>query len=85
MPTRKEISDQIAALQAELEGTDDDYEVWVKDEKGNQTKVPQQHAKGWLQKLGILDPDEPAGDESEEEEETPDPNPPKGGYFKGKK
>lgn len=51
MPTRKEIEDQIAALQAEAESMgdeDSDYEVEIWNEKGEGARVPHSQGRHWL-------------------------------------
>jgi hypothetical protein len=59
--SRDEIQQQIAALQAELDGGDD-LELWVKDEKGRETRLTGAHAKRWLAKLGL---DDDGGDQDQ--------------------
>ena len=58
MPKRSDIQAQIEALQAELDGADDDedFEIEIfKDGKG--ARIPFKHGKGWLtQELGISFP-----------------------------
>ena len=51
MPTRKEIEDQIAALQAEADSMgdeDNDYEVEIWNEKGEGARVPHAQGRNWL-------------------------------------
>lgn len=80
MGRRDELSEQIKALQGELDGLDDDeYEVWTKDDKGRDFRVGGKHAKSLLQRLGVIESDEPETDAEEVTED--DPEPPKGGYF----
>ena len=68
MSRKKEIEDQRAQLQAEAAGLEDgEYECWVKDDHGRETKIGGKHAKSWLTKIGVLEAEKPA---SETEEET---------------
>jgi hypothetical protein len=50
VPTRKEIEDQIAALQAEAEamGDGEDYEIEIWNEKGAGTRLPSRAGEGFL-------------------------------------
>lgn len=62
----------LAELQALAEAPDeeDEYEVWVKNEKGQETKIPSKRASGWLKEnFGISLYDEPKAEEEEVEEE----------------
>ncbi len=82
MPSRKEIEDQIAQLQADLENAgDEDTELWIKNDKGAETKVPASRAGTWLKEnFGISLRDEaPKSDPQEPPKE--DPKPAGGGYF----
>lgn len=89
MAKRSEIQAQIEALNAELEGAEDDddeYEVWMRNDKGQETRVPGSRAAGWLKdNFGISLKDEapPAGGEGGEGGEggPKDPKPKAGGYF----
>lgn len=76
MPSRDEIQAQIDQLTAQLD-QDDDTELWVKDEKGRETKLTGAYAKKWLKNLGLEDDPEPEG-EGDEGGEGADP-PPSGG------
>ena len=54
MASRKDIEAQIAALQAELEGADEDVELWVEHDRGGKmvkTRLSGSHAKSWLDDL----------------------------------
>lgn len=85
MAKRSDIEAQIAALNDQLQGDedDDDYEVWVKNDKGHETKVPSKRAAGWLKEnFGISLTDvADAADETEDTEDTTDKKVPPGGYF----
>jgi len=74
---RDELEAQLAEMQAELDGLDDDeYEVWIKDDGGRESKVTGRHAKTWLQKLGVVDPDpDPAGEDDGEDQGAGDGKP----------
>jgi hypothetical protein len=50
VPSRKEIEDQIAALQAEAEamGDGEDYEIEIWNEKGAGTRLPSRAGEGFL-------------------------------------
>jgi hypothetical protein len=52
VPTRKEIEDQIAALQAEAEsmGDGDDYEIEIWNQEGAGTRLPSKAGEGFLRK-----------------------------------
>lgn len=56
---RADIEAQIAALQKQLEDDDEGTELWVRDEKGRETKLTGAHAKKWLRQLGLEDDEEP--------------------------
>lgn len=90
MASRSEIEKQIAALQAELENSDDDTELWVEHERNGKpvkTRLSGGHAKGWLDDL--LGPAAPAkGDTDDDDDEADDDGeqldekkPAGGGYF----
>lgn len=85
MARREELQAQMEALQAELDAAaDDDHEVWIKD-GDREVKVTGKHAKGVLQKLGLVPPDETAGDDGEGEGDgKPDQDDPpkKKGYLR---
>lgn len=74
MATRKEIEDQIAALQAEadaMEDTENDYEVEIWNERGEGARVPHAQGKNWLAaKFPELFPSEPDSAAEEGEGET---------------
>lgn len=79
---------QLADLQALADAPDEDeYEVWVKNDKGHETRLPSRKAESWLKaNFGISLHDEPApGDEGDGDEgdegDDPDPAPKGGGYF----
>jgi hypothetical protein len=78
MPTKAEIQAQIDALTAQLGAAGDDgadTELWVRDEKGRETRLTGENAKKWLRSLGLEDdaPPDPAQGDG-----PPDP-PPAGG------
>ena len=89
MAKRSEIQAQIEALNAELEGAEDDeeeYEVWMKNDKGQETRVPGSRAASWLQEnfgISLKDAAPPAGGEGDGGEggDPKDPKPKGGGYF----
>lgn len=94
MAKRSEIEAQMAALQKQLESADDeddDYEVWVKNDKGNETRLPSKKAGGWLKEnFGIdLHPAPAADDEGDDEDDEDDgvkkDKMPEGGYFSKRK
>lgn len=61
----------LAELQALADAPDEEeYEVWVKNEKGQETRIPSSRAGSWLKEnFGISLHDEPAGSEEEVEDE----------------
>jgi hypothetical protein len=69
MTSRKDIEDQIAALQKQAEEMGDDgedFEVEIWDHEGNGARVPYHAGKNWLAKFGIGVPEpesEPEGDQ----------------------
>jgi predicted 3-demethylubiquinone-9 3-methyltransferase (glyoxalase superfamily) len=85
MAKRSELEAQMAALAEQLKTVedDDDYEVWVKNDKGHETKVPSKRAAGWLKEnFGISLTDLPeATEETETTEETTEKKVPAGGFF----
>lgn len=91
MASRSDIEKQIAALQAELENSDDDTELWVEHERGGKsvrTKLSGGHAKTWLDELfgpaakGDADDD---GDDADDDGEQLDEKKPAGGGYFGKR
>lgn len=66
MATRKEIEDQIAALQAEAEsmGEDDEFDVEIWNEKGEGARLPHGQTTRWLQSKfpELFAPEEPDTD-----------------------
>lgn len=66
MATRKEIEDQIAALQAEAEsmGEDEEFDVEIWNEKGEGARLPHGQTTRWLQSKfpELFAPDEPDAD-----------------------
>lgn len=86
MASRSEIEAQMAALQQQLEtaADDDDYEVWVKNDKGHETRLPSSKASGWLKEnFGIdLSGAAPAAEEEgEPADEVVKDGKPNTGYF----
>jgi hypothetical protein len=95
------LTDEQAAALAELErlrdssDEEEDYEVWIENDKGHKTKLPSKKASGYLkEQFGIdLHPEPAAGDEGagdegkgDEGDEGKDPGPKGGGgYFKSRK
>jgi hypothetical protein len=66
MPTKAEIQAQIDALTKQMETAGDDgaeSELWVKDDKGRETRLTGAHAKKWLRNLGLEDDEAPEGTE----------------------
>lgn len=83
MPSKDEIRNEIKKLEADLAAADDDeFECWVKDSEGRETKLTRQHAKSWLQKLGVVDADTPESEEDsgKEEPQEPEKKPKREGY-----
>ena len=74
---RADIEAQIAELQKQLETEDDGTELWVRDERGRETKLTGAYAKKWLKNLG-LDDDEPdpadGGDGADPAQADPPPS-----------
>lgn len=65
----------LAELQALADAPDDEeeYEVWVKNDKGAETRVPSKRAASWLkEQFGITLHDEPKAEEEEVDEEEED-------------
>lgn len=63
MPSRDELTAQLEALQGQLADLDaNDYECEVVGEDGKRTRIGGKHAKSWLQQVGIIPADAPAGD-----------------------
>lgn len=93
------LTDEQAAALAELEklrdsaDEDDDYEVWIENDKGHKTKLPSKKASGYLkEQFGIDLHPAPANEGGEGEGEggegagEGDPGPKGGGgYFKSRK
>jgi hypothetical protein len=68
MPSKQEILDQIAALQAEADNMGDEedgYEVEIWDENGRGARLPQGQASRWLKTHfpDLFEPDPPAGND----------------------
>lgn len=89
MASRKEIESQIAALQKDLEGADDDTELWVEHERGGKnvrTKLSGTHAKSWLSDLfgPAATSDDDGADDEPDDDVKPD-KAPEGGYFAKRK
>lgn len=98
MARRDEIDAQIKALQDEAAAIDDgEHEVWIEsdDEPGKRYRVSGGHAKGVLQRLGLLPSDDgDDGDEGQADDDkttgpgktgkkpTPDAKPERKGYLK---
>jgi hypothetical protein len=80
MPTKQEIQAQIDALTKQLDTAGDDgaeTELWVKDEKGRETRLTGAHAKRWLKNLGLED-DASEGGEGDGGGDPPQDPPPSG-------
>lgn len=77
-----EQAQQLADLQALADAPDDDdYEVWIKNDKGHETRVPSKRAGGYLKEhFGISLHDDPEPGSDPEPEPEPEPKP-AGGYF----
>lgn len=91
MATKAEIQAQIDALSAELEGADDDDEVWV-EENGRRVQFKGSKATGILNKFRDLwEEPAPEGDDAEgdgdgaEGGDQKDKKPAGGGYFNKRK
>lgn len=91
MGKREDLQSQIEALQAELDGADDDdVELWVEHERGGKnvrTKLSGSHAKGWLDDLfGTSEKKEESEEGEEEDEDTKkDKKPASGGSYFAKR
>jgi hypothetical protein len=97
MPSRKELEDQMAALQSQLDAAgddEDDYEIWVKNDKGHETKIPSKKASGWVKEnfgISLHEDAPPAGDLATDPAGDPagdppgDPKPGGAGYFNRRK
>lgn len=89
MGKREDLQAQIEALQAELDGADDDVELWVEHERNGKavkTKLSGGHAKSWLDDLlgtpaGSGQGDDDGGDDDGQGDELPEKKPSGGGYF----
>lgn len=70
MATRKEIEDQIAALQAEADnmGEEDEFEVEIWNEKGEGARLPHGQTTRWLRSKfpDLFDPDPDPTDNPDE-------------------
>lgn len=80
-----EQAQQLADLQALADAPDDDdYEVWIKSDKGHETRIPSRRAGGYLKEhfgISLHDDPDPAGADPAPDPE-PDPKPAAaGGYF----
>ncbi len=97
MAKKSDIQAQIDALTAQLDEADDDgdeYELWIKNDKGHETRVPASRAGGWLKEnfgFSLTDETPPAGEGGEGGEgggeggEEKDKKPAGGGYFSKRK
>lgn len=91
MASRSDIEKQIAALQAELENSDDDTELWVEHERGGKsvrTKLSGNHAKTWLGDLFGPVADDKTDDDADDQDDDGDDLPekkPEEGYFSKRK
>lgn len=93
-PEQKKQLEELQAL-ADAPDEEDEYEVWVKNDKGHETRLPSRKAAGWLREnFGIsLHDDEPAddggagdGDDGGDDgDDGQDPAPKGGGYFTRRK
>lgn len=83
MATKAEIQAQIEELTKSLDSADDgdEVELWVKDEKGRETKLTGAYAKKWLKALGLEDDEPPADGQDPDggDGKTPEDPPPAGG------
>lgn len=85
--------ERLQALADAPDDEGDDYEVWVKNDKGHETKLPSRKANGWLREnFGISlhdDPADPADDDDDADDDDADggtdPGPKGGGYFSRRK
>lgn len=76
--TRAQIQEQMAALQAELDGADTDDEIWIQEGDGPAIRVTGRRATKALEKYAHLWPEDDGGDGDPE----PDPEPEGAGLFK---
>jgi hypothetical protein len=87
---KSEIQSQIDALTAQLDSADpdEDTELWVRDEKGRETRLTGSNAQKWLKGLGLVDDEAPPADgggDGGTGNPPADPPPPSGNrYFKSK-
>lgn len=85
MGKRADIEAQIAKLQKDLDGADEDQDYEIQVEKdGTRTTLRGPAAESWLKKVGILE-DESAGDgdpNGDGDASKGDPPPVKKGYFR---
>jgi hypothetical protein len=64
---------ELAELQALAEAPDDELELYVKDERGRETRLTGSHAQKWLKTLGLGDDDEESAvDKAKDDEGAPD-------------
>ena len=91
MASRKEIEDQIAALQQELESADTDDELVI-EENGRRFHIKGKRATKALSRFADLWPDDDKSDEGDGDEgdddgdgDDADPAPKGGGYFNRRK
>lgn len=77
MPSKKDILDQIAALQAEADqmgDEDNEYEVEIWNEKGEGTRLPHGQASSWLRaKFPELFPDPDPDSDADPDGQTGSP------------
>lgn len=92
MAKRSEIQAQMDALAEQLASADedDDYEVWVKNDKGHETRVPSKRAAGWLHEnfgISLVDLPAPAAGDDDPDDDPKDPKKPAGGtgFFAAKR
>lgn len=97
MAKKSDIQAQIDALTAQLDDADDDgddYELWIKNDKGHEARVPSSRADGWLKEnfgISLRDEAPPAGGDGGQGGQggdggdPKDPKPAGGGYFSKRK
>jgi hypothetical protein len=88
LATRKEIEDQIAALQAEADemGEEDEFDVEIWNEKGEGARLPHGQTTRWLKNKfpELFDPDEPDPDADNQDSDGKGNTPKSGTKPRGK-